>query len=382
MRFIFYAILKKSKGSLKVKPVIVQILRAPIGGIRKHVFDIIEFLEDSEYDQVLITNINHSDRPIPKIKNLIVCHMPIIDKPGFRDILLFVKIILYLHRSKFNSIKVIHGHGAKGGIFARALAFFIKAKIVYTPHGGSLHRVYGVVKNKAYDLVEMILSSMTDVFLFESHYSADTFYQNIKNVKNKAVVNYNGVEIPQNNRSTVYKSQCMINMASFGLLRHLKGHDIAIETCALLHRANIPFTYTIYGVGEFKSKLEELIMKHDLAQKVMIKEYCEDVLSEMIKFDFIFHPSRFESFGYVPVEAMSLKIPVIGSKEGGLKEVVLEGGHLVASNNTPDEYFQILMALYHNSSSLELTVEKAFDKVCSTFSKQIMLEKIYNIYRR
>src|ERR1700676_1600164 len=67
---------------------------------------------------------------------------------------------------------VLHGHGAKGGAYAR-LANSAHAIRVYTPHGGSLHYGWGSPTGLLYLTLERILIARTDLFLFESAYGRE-----------------------------------------------------------------------------------------------------------------------------------------------------------------------------------------------------------------
>jgi glycosyltransferase involved in cell wall biosynthesis len=221
---------------------------------------------------------------------------------------------------------------------------------------------------------------LTDVFLFESHYSSDVFAKNICNPGKKAVVNYNGVDLPSVTSSKIYQPGQLLNLASFGLLRHLKGHDILIETCFLLKQKNIPFNYFIYGAGDFEVTLNGLIKKYDLENEVKILSYATDVCIEMLKYDYIVHPSRYESFGYVPVEAMSVKIPVVVSHEGGLQEVVDPSSGYISYDNTPESYLKIFNKIFIGDEGLELKINTAYEKVKTLFSKKTMVQNIRKFY--
>ena len=358
--------------------VVVQILRAPIGGIRKHVFDILEHFSAKDVQQVFITNIADADASVPEYRNLKTFNISIKDKPELNDLFNIIHTYRIL---KTLNVSVIHGHGAKGGIYARVLAYLLGAKCMYTPHGGSIHRVYGKIKNKIYDLIELMLVPFTDVYLFESNYTRNEFVKNICDPKDKSIVNYNGVDIPEAKAQKIYQAGSKLHLASFGLLRELKGHDIAIRTCAMLMEAKIPFHYTIYGSGEKRGALLALIAKLNLRDCVSIVNYSGNVLEEMLKFDFIWHPSRFESFGYVPAEAMSVRVPVITSNEGGLKEVVSEECGYVSIENTPESYFAIIRGLYARDAGLAGRVERGLAKVEGSFSKRGMLKGVEDIYK-
>ncbi len=363
-----------------MKKTIVQILRAPAGGIRKHVVDILENLDRDKFNLIFISNFKESDCNLEYLTsdfNITCFDLPIDEKPSMKDLALLIEIYKVLKKKR---VSVLHGHGAKGGLYARLLKMPLKAKSIYTPHGGSLHRVHGKLKNFLYDLIERMMVPLTDVFLFESDYSRKTFAENIVDPKSKSVVNYNGVKLTETKRTSVYHPGTPIKMASFGLLRFLKGHDIAIVACKLLKEKNIPVQYDIFGEGEFLNQLQELITKNNLKDCVRIHPYSNNAITEMIKYDFIIHPSRFESFGYVPVEAMAMGIPVIVSQEGGLKEVVNEETGLVNKENTPEVYCELISGVYNGRYQLEKIISAANVQTESNFSLKSMIERINKIY--
>lgn len=362
------------------KNTIVQILRAPEGGIRKHVVDILEHLPTENYKKIFITSFSESDRDLEYLKSkhcVIFYDLKIKDKPGFGDIVNIFKIYFYLFKEKD---LILHGHGAKGGLYARICSRLLGAKSVYTPHGGSLHRVFGKIKSLIYDNVERCLIPLTDKFIFESNYSATEFKKHVGRSDGKEIINYNGVSFPEFHKPNFYIPKSELKLASFGLLRELKGHDIVIDALKILELKNIPFTYVIYGKGERLSRLNDQIEKLELTKKVRIEDYSDNILKKMCEFDIIIHPSRFESFGYVPVEAMSVKVPVITSFEGGLKEVSIPNGSIIAKNNSAQEYAAELMKIYNGEYDLVKMANIAYDKAKSKFSVEVMVNNLNKIY--
>lgn len=360
---------------------IVQLLRSPEGGIRKHVVDILENLPSDSYSKVFISSFADSDRNLDYLKSKFgveFLDLAIKDKPEFRDLLNIFKIYSFL-KNKENI--VLHGHGAKGGVYARICSFLLRCPNVYTPHGGSLHRVFSKFKSIVYDTIERMLISLTDKFVFESKYSANEFKNYVGNCGQKEVINYNGVSFSDSSETNLYKAGDRIKLASFGLLRQLKGHDIVIDALSILSKENFDFFYTIYGYGQEYDNLILKIKSYKLENRIKIEKYTDDILARMSKCDVVIHPSRFESFGYVPVEAMSIKVPVITSFEGGLKEVAVEGGSFICKSNSAKEYASIIRKIYRGEYDLEKMVENAHEISKKQFSVEVMVKNLDSIYK-
>lgn len=83
----------------------------------------------------------------------------------------------------------------------------------------------------------------------------------------------------------------------------------------------------IYGDGEQKKQLEELIEQHSLNDTVFLKGKIPNtqVPKALQKFDIFCAMSEKESFGVAVVEAMAMKVPVVVSDAEGFKEVVADG---------------------------------------------------------
>lgn len=362
------------------KTTLVQILRSPEGGIRKHVVDIFENLSSEKFEKVFITDFSSCDRDLSYLvesHNVRFFDLKISDKPGLLDLVNIIKIRNFL---KGRSNLLLHGHGAKGGLYARACSFLLGCPCLYTPHGGSLHRVFSRFKSFLYDNVERFLIPLTTKFVFESNYSANEFENHVGICGEKKVINHNGVAFTGFVHGYAYTPQTKLRLVSYGLLRELKGHDIVINSIKRLKDKGVDVSYTIYGYGEEEANLKSLIQDLGLVDSVAIKTPVDNILESMRSYDLVVQPSRFESFGYVPVEAMSIKVPVVTSYEGGLKELQINGVTLFSKNNTSEEYAEIFENIYLGKIDLKAIVDAAYVNAKSNFSIEAMVRNLEKIY--
>ena len=93
---------------------------------------------------------------------------------------------------------ILHGHGAKGGAYARTIGTLLRATghrvaRIYTPHGGSLHYDPKSAAGRVYFLAERALGRMTDGFIFVSQFEADTYAAKVGRPRAPASVIPNGL---------------------------------------------------------------------------------------------------------------------------------------------------------------------------------------------
>ena len=80
---------------------------------------------------------------------------------GPRDASVLAHVMRRITRT---SADVVHGHGAKGGAYARMALNTRKAIKAYTPHGGSLLFGHNTMAGKFYLATEKILMLRGDLF--------------------------------------------------------------------------------------------------------------------------------------------------------------------------------------------------------------------------
>ena len=101
----------------------------------------------------------------------------------------------------------------------------------------------------------------------------------------------------------------------------------------------------------------------------------------MRKCSIIVHPSHFESFGYVAVEAMSNGIPIIASKVGGLKEIIIhkENG-LFAEAKNHQSFANNIELLINDAELTRKIILNGHKTVTTKFNEDIMVNNIINQY--
>lgn len=359
---------------------IVQIVRSPSGGIRKHIMDVIRHLVQNNHTVILITDTASGDDAFKKqiqedwFKDVKVINQPIARNPHVSDFRNLWEIFKYL---KPIQPDIIHGHGAKGGIYARLLGG--RKRSVYSPHGGSLHANYGAFKNYIYQLTEKLLLPLTGRVLVESRYTFQQFRKLVSEGFQRLSINYNGIDFPD---SQPQKPQLTHKVAALGLLRELKGFDLLIRAAAELKIEFPNMRVKISGEGEERSHLQKLIEDLKVSDVVELTGEVESPQSTYEWADIVVVPSRFESFGLVALEAMSQGVPVLVAYTGGLVELVEHGETgRIFTRNSPRDLAEGLRASFEHWSLTREMATKAFETTKKRYNRQQMLEGIDKSYQ-
>jgi glycosyltransferase involved in cell wall biosynthesis len=299
---------------------ILHILRAPVGGLFRHVCDLA--LEQTARghmvgiiaDRTTGGEMAESTLALLAAKlKLGVSRIPMSRHAGLSD----VAAVRYVatHVKQLN-VSVVHGHGAKGGAFARLGGS--KALRVYTPHGGSLHFSRANPVGFAYLGVEAMLLKKTDLALFESEYAKAVFEQKIGKPSGIAAVVHNGVRPEEFDPVTPEANAG--DVLFVGELRKLKGIDVLIEAIALLKSRGQILRAVIVGDGPDREAFTALAKSRGLEAKIEFAG-AMPARAAFAKGRLLAVPSRAESLPYIVLEAIAAGLPVIATKVGGIPEI-------------------------------------------------------------
>jgi glycosyltransferase involved in cell wall biosynthesis len=111
-----------------------------------------------------------------------------------------------------------------------------------------------------------------------------------------------------------------------GRLAAEKGHDVLLRARARMRAAA---RVVLVGGGREEPRLRALSGELGIGEHLEWIPYLEDLGPAFARAHLAVQPSRRESFGLAALEALARGVPVVGSRVGGLPEVVGEAGLLV-----------------------------------------------------
>ncbi|MFA4887227.1 MAG: glycosyltransferase family 4 protein, partial [Candidatus Nanoarchaeia archaeon] len=140
---------------------------------------------------------------------------------------------------------------------------------------------------------------------------------------------------------------------SLSRLHKSKGFDVIVRVAGKFPQVK----FVIAGKDEgFKAELQQLIENLQVKNVFLVGEIPEaDKKKAFAAADIFVHPSHFEAFGIVVLEAMAQGKPVITSDVGGLPWVVKDAGLLFQDNNVNELEDRLKRLLYSGSLRKELS---------------------------
>jgi len=132
-------------------------------------------------------------------------------------------------------------------------------------------------------------------------------------------------------------------LLTVGRLCERKGQDIVIKALSEIKKNHENILYIVAGIGKLTGELDLFIKQNNLEENILFTGYVEkDDLPKYYQVcDIFLLPSRVdqngdvEGFGIVLIEANLKKKPVIGTKDCGIEDAIIDRvtGYLVEQNN-------------------------------------------------
>lgn len=364
---------------------IVQCLRAPIGGLFRHVCDLTAELTDMGHHVGVICDARPADEAneaaLRSLRNNCefgVMRVAMSRHLGLRDITACAAVARFARQS---DAQAVHGHGAKGGAYARIGAHRLKRKgrtirTFYTPHGGSLHYTKNTVQGRIFMAMEKHLGNKTDGLIFESAYSAQLYETNVGPLPCEMRIIPNGVKL-----SEFYDCIVDVDAVDFvfiGELRHLKGVDILLEALAEVHKST-PARVFIAGGGPDAEEFRALARKLGVSQAVIFAGPTPAPMA-FARGRCLVMPSRAESFPYVVLEAGAARVPLIATNVGGIHEIVSGTDVELIPPNDSDALAQAMLAFLNSPDILVKRAGLLQSSVAQRFTVKGMARSIADFY--
>jgi glycosyltransferase involved in cell wall biosynthesis len=361
---------------------ILHAVRAPVGGIFRHIIDLANGQADRGHQVGIIadslTGGERADTALAEIAPRLalgVHRIAIHREPSPTDVLVWRRFRQLIAKLRPD---VLHGHGAKAGAFIRLKSRDNGTIRVYTPHGGSLHYPLNTLKGAVYSRLERSLMDKTDLFLFESAFARDTYQRMIGTPKGLVRCVFNGVTADE--FDPVPKADDATDIVYVGEFRHIKGADILIDAVARLHADGKPLTLTLAGDGEEMAALKAQVERLGLSHSVRFIGHVKARYG-FSKGRLLVVPSRGDSMPYVVIEAGAAGIPMVAANVGGIPEIFGEYNDALFPPNLATAMADAIEIAMEDPDGALARAKALRERIFLHFSQKAMVEGVLAGYR-
>jgi glycosyltransferase involved in cell wall biosynthesis len=170
-----------------------------------------------------------------------------------------------------------------------------------------------------------------------------------------------------------------------GTLAALTGQkDIPnlIEAARIVLRELPEAKFVVFGEGKLREELQRLIEQKGLKGKFILYGFVREPALYARALDLFVLPSKNEGIGGANLIAMAVKVPVVATDVGGVREVVLNGetGILVPPSN-PQALAEAILKVIRDEELRRRVVKKAYRLVKERFTVEPMVNSYLNLYR-
>lgn len=362
---------------------ILQILRAPVGGLFRHVYDLTSELAARDHQIGIVVDSLHTDAltaerlaQLEPVTPLGIHSMRIPRLFGSSDIATPLKIRALADRL---GVEVLHGHGAKGGFLARLGRVGARRVALYTPHGGVLNYAPGSAAGRAFRLIERTLVRVTDAMIFESAFAQRAFAEQIVAPTCQAQVIHNGISPAEFEPIDFLPDAC--DFVFIGEFRSVKGIGYLLDALTDIRApGGRPATLAMAGGGADLEAIKAQIASLGLTDRVRLlgvtpaRQALRHGRCEVV-------PSLAESLPYVVLEAAAAGIPVIATAVGGIAEIFGPTAERLVPPADSGALRRAMQAVLDDPSAAAAEAAARLVHVRAGFSMHLMADRIEALYR-
>lgn len=246
---------------------------------------------------------------------------------GSKGFKLFLKLVPY----KFDKFDIIHFEMSGIAAENHQLLDYLKPSKIFMSCRGSAEKVKPLVDEKRKKVLTEMFPKLERV-----HCVSEDMLKTVEEYgldRKNAFVNRPSIFPDLFKRTTEYTDSPKLRILTVGRLTFAKGYVFALNAMKILKDEGVDFVYEILGAGDDKAQLVYSIKALGLQNHIILlgRRSGEFVRKKIENIDVFLLPSLYEGISNAALEAMSMEVPVISTKSGGMEEAIDDGvdGYLV-----------------------------------------------------
>ena len=321
---------------------IVHCFRSPVGGLFRHVRDLVDAQVANGHQVGIVcdslTGGEYEDRLFDAVKPKLALGLSRVEMQRHIGIGDAVAAWRTFKALKALRPDILHGHGAKGGVYARLFGTFMrgqhgKTARLYSAHGGSLHYDTDTLAGKIFFTTERALERLTDRIMFVADYERRTYESKIGLIKAPYEIVYNGVQ--PNEFDPIVNAPNAADFLYIGMMRDLKGPDMFLDALAgAEQKTGRKLTAVMVGAGDDLPKYKVQAAQLGFESRITFFDPMPARQAFALARTVVV-PSRAEAMPYIVLETLAAGKPMIATNVGGIPEIFGSDSAGITEPNVP-----------------------------------------------
>ena len=171
-----------------------------------------------------------------------------------------------------------------------------------------------------------------------------------------------------------------------GQVQDIKGHEDLVQAAPMVLEQVPKAHFVIAGAAftdtskAFLAQLQRTVDGLGLSEKFDFLGFREDIPGVMKGLDLLVVPSRSEAFGRVVVEGLAAGLPVIGTRVGGIPEILEDGENgVLVPHQLPEALAEAIVRLARDSN-LRVTLAQRGPQSAQRFSVERHVAQVQTLY--
>ena len=224
-------------------------------------------------------------------------------------------------------------------------------------------------RSKLIDVLTRYLYPKAKAVVFQTK-RAEGYFKDVNLVNSIIIPNPISIDCEKNKHTNK-------KIVTVGRLTKQKNQEILIRAFAEISDKYPEYSLWIYGDGELRGKLEQLVKDFGLEKKVVFGGNVEDIHKRISDAEIFVLPSNYEGLSNALLEAMMMGFPCVSTRCAGSDEYIVnnENGLLVDIDDK-EEMKTAILSYIENREFMERCGDNA-KKVSERVSAKVVLQKWY-----
>jgi len=307
-----------------------------------------------------------------------------------KDAIAFHKLYRHIRKGRYD---IVHTHASKAGILGRWAAWWARVPvIVHSSHSHVFYGYFNKLVTHIFVRMEKMAASISDRLQELTAIGVREHLEKGVGSENKFKVIYSGQDLnpflhfsgdraAQRRALNIKDDELLISCVA--RLAPVKGHKYLLDAFAKVVDSFPQAHLLLVGSGELEQDLKNQCDNLGLQKKIHFTGLRQDTAELLSASDLFVLPSLNEGMGRALVEASAMSLPVIGTRVGGVPEVISEGETGLLANPADVKSLASAMEKLLGSETLRKKMGKAGRSyVNPKFSIGSMIQSIEEDYEQ